>query len=355
MSFESFHHIDGKVLSYAANFKLKVIEKPTKIGKLQGFFVCGEKTRQTSKIVINVKVPADHRGMDAFKKGWFTETGTLNGDQAMSIQVDEVLYEGKSQFQDIVVFQSNRFGRVLVLDNAIQLSELDEYSYQEMITFLPLNSHPNPKKVLIIGGGDGGAVREAVKHPMVESVTLCEIDEKVIEVSKKYLPFMAKGFESPKLKVYIGDGAEFMRNHQHEFDVIITDSSDPKGPAVCLFQRPYYESLQKALKPGGIIASQGESFWFDRKLIAEMIKMCKEIFPVVDYGSSYVPTYPGGQIGYLCCSTSPDTNFRQPLNLFSVEVLKELNLKYYTPDTHRAAFALPKLIAEELGLDWEVK
>ncbi|KAF8770535.1 Spermidine synthase like protein [Argiope bruennichi] len=286
-------------------------------------------------------------GMDAFKKGWFTETGTLNGDQAISIEVKNILYHEKSKYQDILVFDSNRFGRVLVLDDAIQLSESDEFSYQEMITFLPLNSHPNPKKVLIIGGGDGGAVREAVKHPLVESVTMCEIDEKVIEVSKKYLPFMAKGFDSPKLTLYIGDGAQFMRNHQHEFDIIITDSSDPKGPAVCLFQKPYYESLKKALRPGGIICSQGESFWFDRKLLSEMIKMCKTIFPVVDYGSSYVPSYPGGQIGYLCCSTSPDTNFRQPLNRFSKETLKELNLKYYTPDTHQAAFALPLSIAEQ--------
>ncbi|GIX96275.1 spermidine synthase [Caerostris darwini] len=299
--------------------------------------------------------PSIEFGMDAFKKGWFTETGTLNGDQALSIQVDEVLYHEKSKYQDILVFNSKRFGKVLVLDDAIQLSEADEFSYQEMITFLPLNSHPNPKKVLIIGGGDGGAVREAVKHPLVESVTMCEIDEKVVEVSKKYLPFMAKGFDSPKLTLFFGDGAEFIRNHQNEFDVIITDSSDPKGPAICLFQKPYYESLKKALKPGGIIASQGESFWFDSKLLSEMIKMCREIFPVVDYGSSYVPTYPGGQIGYLCCSTSPDTNFRVPLNKFSKETLKELNLKYYTPDIHQAAFALPLAIAETLDLKWEMK
>ncbi|GIY91733.1 spermidine synthase [Caerostris extrusa] len=252
-------------------------------------------------------------GMDAFKKGWFTETGTLNGDQALSIQVDEVLYHEKSKYQDILVFNRN--------DNILAFK-------------FPSKS----KKVLIIGGGDGGAVREAVKHPLVESVTMCEIDEKVVEVSKKYLPFMAKGFDSPKLTLFFGDGAEFIRNHQNEFDVIITDSSDPKGPAICLFQKPYYESLKKALKPGGIIASQGESFWFDSKLLSEMIKMCREIFPVVDYGSSYVPTYPGGQIGYLCCSMSPDTNFR-----------------YYTPDIHQAAFALPLAIAETLDLKWEMK
>ncbi|GFY62155.1 spermidine synthase, partial [Trichonephila inaurata madagascariensis] len=195
-------------------------------------------------------------GMDAFKKGWYTETGSLYSDQALSMKVEKILYHKKSKYQDILIFESTIFGRVLVLDDSVQLTEFDECSYQEMISFLPLNSHPNPKKVLVIGGGDGGVVREAVKHPSVESVTLCELDEEVIEVSKKYLPFMAKGFDSPKLTLYIGDGAEFVKNHPNEFDVIITDSPDPKGPAVCLFQKPYYESLKQALKPGGLIASQ---------------------------------------------------------------------------------------------------
>ncbi|XP_035213312.1 spermidine synthase-like isoform X2 [Stegodyphus dumicola] len=293
-------------------------------------------------------------GMDAFKKGWFTETGTLNEDQALSVEVENVLYQKKSKYQDILVFDSKRFGRTLVLDNAIQCTETDECSYQEMITFLPLNCHPDPKKVLIIGGGDGGVVRETVKHPSVEHVTLCEIDEQVIEVSKQYLPFMAKGFESPKLSLHIGDGAEFVKNHQGQFDVIITDSSDPKGPAECLFKKPYYESLKQALRPGGIICSQGESFWFDLELMSGMVKICKTLFPVVDYGSSYVASYPGGQIGYLLCSTSPETNFREPLHKFSSEMLRELKLRYYTPDVHRAAFALPLFVAEQMGLKWQV-
>lgn len=296
----------------------------------------------------------DQFGMDSFKKGWFTETGTLNGDQALSIEVEKVLYHEQSKYQDILVFDSKRFGRTLVLDNAIQCTENDEFSYQEMITFLPLNSHPGPKKVLIIGGGDGGVVREAVKHPSVESVTLCEIDEQVIEISKKFLPFMAKGFESPKLTVHVGDGAEFVKNHENEFDVIITDSSDPKGPAVCLFRKPYYESLKKALKPGGIISSQGECFWFDLELVKGMIEMCRSLFPVVDYGSSYVSSYPGGQIGYLLCSTSPETNFREPLHRFSPQMLKELKLRYYTPDVHKASFALPLYIAEAMDLERKV-
>lgn len=294
---------------------------------------------------------AEQFGMDAFKTGWFTETGTITGDQAISMEVEKVLYEEKSPYQDILVFDSKRFGRVLVLDNAIQCTEKDEFSYQEMITFLPLNSHPNPEKVLIIGGGDGGVVREAVKHPSVKSVTLCEIDEMVMKASKMYLPFMATGFASPKLSnVFVGDGAKFVKSHPGEFDVIITDSSDPKGPAICLFKQPYYESLKQALRPGGIICSQGESIWFDLKLIKEMVKMCKNLFPTVDYASSYIPTYPGGQIGYLLCSLSQDTNFQEPLNKFSPETIQHFGLKYYSPEVHKASFVLPLFVSQELGL-----
>ncbi|GIY79329.1 spermidine synthase [Caerostris extrusa] len=285
------------------------------------------------------------------------------------------------------------WGKVLVLDDAIQLSQFDEYSWQEMASFISLNSHPNPKslnnqkdkrnslpkrlqamslakgyttkylfafvskltKVLIIGGGVGGVIREVSKHPLVESVAICELDKVVYEASQKFLPFMAKGFNNSKYKLYFADGAQFVKNHQNEFDVIITDSPDPKGVAACLFENSYYKSLQKALKPDGIIISQGETFWYDKKLVSDMIKMCKTIFPVVDYAVSYVATYPAGQIGYLCCSNSPKTNFRVPLHKFSHETLKEFNLKYYTPDTHRAAFALPLSVAEELGVKWEVK
>ncbi|XP_055925738.1 spermidine synthase-like [Argiope bruennichi] len=294
-------------------------------------------------------------GLDSLRKGWFSETGSATGDQALSVKVEKILYQGRSKYQDVIIFESAKWGRVLALDNSIQLTELDECSWQEMATFLPLNSHPNPQKVLVIGGGDGGIVREVSKHPLVESVTMCEIDETIIEMSKKYLPFMAKGFDSPKLTLYIGDGIEFMKNHENEFDVIITDSTDPKGPSVCLFEKPYYENLKRALKPDGLLLSQGTTFWYDRALVKEMIKMCKTLFPVVDFGSSYVASFPAGQIGYLCCSKNPNTNFRIPVNRFSHQILKELGLKYYTPDVHRAAFSLPLFVAEDLGLDWEVK
>lgn len=135
-------------------------------------------------------------------------------------------------------------------------------SYQEMITHLAMNSHPNPKKVLVIGGGDGGVLREVVKHESVEEAILCDIDEAVIRVSKKYLPGMSIGFQHPNVKVHVGDGFKFLADRKNEFDVIITDSSDPEGPAESLFQKPYFELLRDALREGGVITTQGCSWPF---------------------------------------------------------------------------------------------
>ncbi|KAG8568475.1 hypothetical protein GDO81_014014 [Engystomops pustulosus] len=195
------------------------------------------------------------------RDGWFRETCSLWPGQAMSLQVEEVLHHHKSAFQEILVFKSKTYGNVLVLDGLIQCTERDEFSYQEMIANLPLCSHPNPKKVLIIGGGDGGVLREVVKHPSVESVVQCEIDEEVINVSKQYLPGMAVGYSSPKLTLHVGDGFQFMKQNQDAFDVIITDSSDPVGPAESLFKESYYQLMKTALREGGILCCQGEKMF----------------------------------------------------------------------------------------------
>ncbi|XP_010848487.1 PREDICTED: spermidine synthase, partial [Bison bison bison] len=162
---------------------------------------------------------------------------------------------------------SKSYGNVLVLDGVIQCTERDEFSYQEMIANLPLCSHPNPRKVLIIGGGDGGVLREVVKHSSVEAVVQCEIDEDVIQVSKKFLPSMAVGYSSSKLTLHVGDGFEFMKQNQDAFDVIITDSSDPMGPAESLFKESYYQLMKTALKEDGILCCQGECQWLHLDLI----------------------------------------------------------------------------------------
>lgn len=177
--------------------------------------------------------------------------------QAMILKVNQVLHHEKSKYQDVLVFESSDHGTVLVLDNVIQCTERDEFSYQEMITHLAMNSHPNPKSVLVIGGGDGGVLREVVKHETVEKAILCDIDEAVIRVSKKYLPGMSIGYQHPAVETFIGDGFKFLADRKNEFDVIITDSSDPEGPAESLFQKPYFELLYGALKEGGVITTQG--------------------------------------------------------------------------------------------------
>jgi len=280
--------------------------------------------------------------MDSLKKGWFSEIDeTLWPGHCFSLQCEKVLYEAKSKYQDVLVFNNKQFGNVLVLDNPIQVTELDEFSYQEMISFLPLNCHPNPERVLIIGGGDGGVAREVAKHPLVKHITQCEIDEDVVKVSKQFLPYMAKGFDDPKVNLYIGDGFEFMDKHRNEFDVIITDSSDPEGPAQTLFQASYYELMKNALKPDGIVCCQGETFWIMSETIANIIEFAGNIFPSVSYAQTQIPSYPTGCIGFVICSLEENKSFAKPTHQFDDETVEKLELKYYNSEIHEASFVLP--------------
>lgn len=266
----------------------------------------------------------------------------------MSLKVEEVLMHEKSKFQDVMVVKTKNHGNALILDGVIQLTENDECGYQEMLSHVPINCHPNPEKVLIIGGGDGGVAREVARHPAVQEVTQCEIDELVVNASKKYIYSTSKGFDNPKLKLIIGDGYEFMNKHEGEFDVIITDSSDPVGPASTLFGKSYYERVKKALRKGGIIASQGECLWLHLDLIKDMHVFCKEIFPSVDYYYTCVPTYPSGQIGFMLCGTEPNTKFREPVRTFTDEEVDKMGLKYYNSEIHRASFVLPHFARKKL-------
>lgn len=287
--------------------------------------------------------------MDAIRENWFSEFSPLWPGQCMSLEVTKVLHHEKSKFQDIKIFQTRGHGRALILDGVIQLTEADEFSYQEMLSMLPVNSHPNPENVLIVGGGDGGVARELDKHPGVKRIVMCEIDERVIEVSKAYLPTLAKGFESPKLELHIGDGFDFMKKHQKEFDVIITDSSDPVGPAMSLFEKEYFELMKTALREGGIICSQGECIWLHLDLIKDIQTFCHQIFPVVSYATMPVPTYPSGQIGCILCSLNPETNFSKPVTKFSEEEIEKMNFKCYNTEFHSACFVLPQFAKKVLS------
>ncbi|GMM54272.1 spermidine synthase [Maudiozyma humilis] len=280
--------------------------------------------------------------------GWFREiSDTMWPGEAMTLKVEKVLHHEKSKYQDVLVFKSTDFGNVLVLDNAIQVTERDEFSYQEMITHLAVNSHPNPKKVLVIGGGDGGVLREIVKHESVEEAWLCDIDEAVIRLSKEYLPGLSCAYDHPKVKVHIGDGFQFLRDFKNTFDVIITDSSDPEGPAETLFQKPYFQLLNEALTEKGVITTQAESFWIHLPIIKDLKKACSQVFPVAEYAWTSIPTYPTGMIGFMVCSKDKDANVKKPLRELPEAKENEL-YKYYNKKVHEASFVLPNWVAKEL-------
>jgi spermidine synthase len=276
--------------------------------------------------------------------GWFREIGPMWPGQAMTLKVDEILHHETSLYQDVLVFKSSDYGNVLVLDNVIQCTDRDEFSYQEMIAHLPLNSHPNPKRVLVIGGGDGGVLREVAKHDSVEEIVLCEIDEAVIRVSKQYLPEMAQGFEHPKVRVHVGDGFVFMKENTDAFDVIITDSSDPIGPAESLFQESYYELMKSALREGGLVCSQGECQWLHADLIKNVLQFAKKHYSTVQYAFTTIPTYPCGQIGFFICSKEAGVDLSVPRREWSDEEERKLGLRYYNRMVHRAAFVLPQFV-----------
>ncbi|EDK44240.1 putrescine aminopropyltransferase [Lodderomyces elongisporus] len=286
----------------------------------------------------------------SIQDGWFAEkSATMWPGQAMSLEVDKVLHVEKSKYQDVLVFKSKTYGNVLVLDNCIQVTERDEFSYQEMITHLAMNSHPNPKKALVIGGGDGGVLREILKHSSIEEAWLCDIDETVIEVSKKYLPDMAVSYQDPRTKVHIGDGFKFLEEYKNQFDVIITDSSDPEGPAESLFQKPYFELLKNALTEKGVITTQAENMWIHMDIISKLKKDCSDIFPVVEYAYTMIPTYPSGSIGFMVCSKDANANVKKPLRFEWDDEFVAKNLKYYNKQIHEAAFVLPNWADQKLN------
>lgn len=283
--------------------------------------------------------------MDLIIDGWFHERGVLWPGQAMSLQVKEVLYHGRSKFQDLLVFESTNHGNVLVLDGVIQVTEYDEYAYQEMMAHLPLFSHPNPEKVLVIGGGDGGVLREIAKHPGVKEIFICELDEDVIKYSKQYLPSLAKGFDDPRVTVKIMDGAKFMDENQASFDVIITDSSDPVGPASVLFETPFYDAMFRSLRDGGIICTQGESIWLHLDLIRPLIGAISKFFTTVEYAYTTIPTYPSGQIGFIIAGKKRGS-CKEPSRSWSED--QSNSMRYYTPEMHKASFVLPKFAQDAI-------
>jgi len=282
--------------------------------------------------------------MNKLAQGWFSELGVMWPGQCMSLEVEEVLFQAKSEFQDVLVFKSKTYGTVLALDGVIQLTERDEFAYQEMIAHLPLCAHPDPKKVLIIGGGDGGVLREVCKHESVEEITMCELDKMVPEVSKKYLPTISTHFNDPRVNLLFADGFKYMEEKKGEFDVIIVDSSDPIGPAEVLFEKPFYVAMKNALREGGVICTQAECLWLHLDIIKTLLVQSKELYTTAEYAYTAIPTYPSGQIGFLLCSMR-EGNFTASV---PQRKLASEGLRYYNDKIHAASFVLPEFARKKL-------
>ncbi|XP_065837121.1 spermidine synthase-like [Oscarella lobularis] len=287
--------------------------------------------------------------MNVLQEGWFSESDHLWPGQKLSFEVTDVLYEGRSAFQDVLVFHNKRYGNVLVLDGVIQCAEKDEFTYHEMMTHVPLFCHPNPAEVLIVGGGDGAILREAVKHSAVKRVTLCEIDGTVIDVCKKHLPSMMTGFDSDKLTLHIGDGFEFLKKHTGKFDVVITDVSDEAGPAESVFNTTYFQMVKNALNSNGIHVTQEDGPWLKGSKCFYELDFAKTVFPNSSYYYASVPSFPSGEIGFAISACSSDIRFEEPLRKITNEEINAMGLKYYNTDVHRASFVLPEFTRKILA------
>ncbi|AOY78306.1 spermidine synthase [Clostridium formicaceticum] len=261
----------------------------------------------------------------------------------MNWTVDKVLYHQKSDFQEVAILELQELGRALALDGAIQVTVKDEFVYNEMITHVPLFTHPNPEKVLIIGGGDGGAAREAAKHPKVKQVDMCEIDPVVIEACREYLPEMSVSYDNPKVNVITKDGIAFIKNNPNTYDVIIIDSSDPVGPAVELFQKQFYTDVRGALKEDGLFVCQSESLFLHMQLIKDVYASISSLFPIARVYTSTNATYPGFLWSYTMGSKRYDPLAKEELEPQTFQT------KYYNHDLFKASFALPNFLKEELG------
>jgi spermidine synthase len=264
---------------------------------------------------------------------WIRDSWDERDGRGISVKVIEECARVKSDFQEIVIYNTEYFGRMMVIDGVIMLTEFDEFAYHEMIAHVPLHVHPDPGNVLVVGGGDGGTVREVIKHP-VRNVFLCEIDNEVIRLSKELLPGLSAGLGDPRVHIINEDGARFIKKHKSTYDVIIVDSTDPFGPGEVLFREEFYRDLYSALTDDGIAVTQSESMFYHKEMIKNLFSFNRKIFPLIKYYYTMVPTYPSGMIGFSFCSKQYD-----PLE--NVRPCGLSGLAYYTGEIHKAAFELP--------------
>jgi spermidine synthase len=269
---------------------------------------------------------------------WFTEKQTKHF--GITARINRTLHTEQTEFQKLDMVETEEFGNMLILDGMVMTTEKDEFVYHEMVAHVPLFTHPNPENVLVVGGGDGGVIREVLKHPSVKKATLVEIDGKVIEYSKIYLPEIAGKLEDPRVEVKVDDGFMHIANSENVYDVIMVDSTEPVGPAVNLFTKGFYAGISKALKEDGIFVAQTDNPWFTPELITQVQRDVREIFPITRLYIANIPTYPSGMWTFTIGSKKHDPLEVEENRFFDIET------KYYTKELHKAAFVLPKFVAD---------
>lgn len=279
---------------------------------------------------------------------WFTEHHTPG--VRFSIKVDRQLVSLQSEFQRIDVFESYEFGRILVLDGYLMITEKDEAFYHEMITHVAMATRPEIKKILVIGAGDGGTVRELTRYDHIEHIDMVEIDPLVVEVCKTHLPQTACRLEDPRVHIHYEDGLRYVRTKEAEYDLIIVDSTDPFGPGEGLFTKEFYGNCYKALNDKGILINQHESTYYDEYALAmqKAHAKIKAFFPISKIFQAHIPTYPSGHWLFGFASKVCD-----PVEDLQAETWNALGIqtRYYNTDLHRGAFAIPNYVKELLDYD----
>lgn len=283
---------------------------------------------------------------------WYTEAlhdGVVDHGYAQRFQVNRVICERKTDFQELVIFETPHFGRVLALDGIIQTTQHDEFCYHEMLAHVPLFAHGVAENVLIIGGGDGGVLREVLKHP-VKSATQVEIDGTVIDICREHMPFLSDGaFDDARTDLVIADGVKFVAETDRRFDVIIIDSTDPVGPGEVLFSEAFYADCKRCLSPGGILVTQNGVPLFQGQELSNSVRRLSRHFGDVSCYLTVVPTYVGGFMALGWATDDSD------LRGFSADDLSPrfdgagVSTRYYSPAVHAASFALPPFISELIG------
>jgi len=271
---------------------------------------------------------------------WFTEE--LHSYYRKGIRVKKILADEQTPFQHIQVLETEFFGKTMILDGIIQLTERDNMGYHEMLAHVPLLAAKNPKRVLIIGGGDGGSLRQALRYPSVEQVLVCELDQRVVDLSREHFrAAFGDPWSDPRAKLLVQDAFAFLKENPAQFDAIISDTTDPIGMAESLFSDEFYQLLAGALTPNGAAATQCEQPFFDAELIKKIYQTAKGLVKHPAYYYANIPTYPGGGIGFMYVSNTP---WHEGLNTPYPPGVNE----YLSPQIHQAAFALPEFFRKDL-------